>query len=160
MYQLAIYILILIFMASFFLLGMLVALPKAWPRLDTRRRVLSLVLLAAMLATNAFGVGLGLHAASDVKGGLLMVSVALVYWAFEFCEWELPKSMASDPAARHERRVYGGITGVALLLMGGAMVVPRAAHAAWISLLVMTVGFALLVGWWIPRLRAALLRRF
>lgn len=154
------YVLMLALMVAVTLLGAMVNLPRAWPRLDAPRRAVSLALLAAMLAVTVCSLDAGWHASTGVRGGLATAFAALIFWAFELCEWELRKSIASDPAARHERRVHGGSAGVAMLLIGDAAAAPRPAHAAWLPLLAMAVGFALGAGWWIPRLRAALLRRF
>lgn len=143
-----------------FLLGTLVLLPKAWHRLDTRRRVLSLVLLASMLAVIAFSVGPGFHDAMNVQGGLMMTCCALLFWAGAFCEWSIPKSVISDPDARHERRVLGGLSGVACILMGAGNFFGDAPHAKWISLLLMLIGAAVISSLSIPRPRAAMLRLF
>lgn len=141
-----------------FLLGALALLPAAWHRLDTRRRVLSLVLLASMFAVIAFGVGPGFHDAMNVQGGLMMTCCALLFWAVAFCEWSIPKSVISDPGAQHERRVLGGLSGVACILMGAGNFFGDAPHAKWISLLLMLIGAAVFSSLQIPRLRAAMLQ--
>ena len=145
-------------MAVLTLVGGAVSLPRAWPRLDVRRRGASLGLLAGMVTLTVLGFGVALHGYPLVPGGLFVVFLALFFWAYGTCEWGLPKSKEHDLPGRHERRVDGVVTGTGSVLLGGSELLARLAHAPWMFWFPGLVGVGLFGTLLNRRARAALLR--
>ena len=145
-------------MAVVTLVGGAVSLPRAWPRLDVRRRGASLGLLAGMGALTVLGFGVALHGMPLVLGGISLVFLALFFWAYGTCEWGLPKSKARDLPGRHERRVEGVVMGTGSVLLGGSELLARLAHAPWLSWFPGLVGVGVMGTLLNRRARAALLR--
>lgn len=137
------------FMALFTLYAAVVALPKAWRRLDRGSRIASPLLLLAMIAITAASVS-AVQAGLHQQGGLLAFFAATIFWAFGLCEWELPRALVADPPARVRRRLHDGIGGAAFALAGiGQFVRP-----AGLSLLLLAAGCSLVIVSLIQRTRA------
>ncbi len=145
-------------MAVLTLVGGAVSLPRAWPRLDVRRRGASLGLLAGMVTLTVLGFGVALHGYPLVPGGLFVVFLALFFWAYGTCEWGLPKSKEHDLPGRHERRVDGVVMGTGSVLLGGSELLARLAHAPWLIWFPGLVGAGVMGTLLNRRARAALLR--